>query len=64
MKHCYVYDGPVFKFNSVVSANWHGSTWAVSKEKAAANLAYQFKKQMGLTASAKIMLANSPIAVQ
>lgn len=64
MKHRYVYDGPVFKFNTVVANNWHGSTWAVSDKQAASNLAYQFKKQSGLTANTKIALAKLPIAIQ
>lgn len=61
MKHCYVYDGPVLSFGKIVSNNWHGSTWAISPQKAASNLAYQFKQQMGLVAGAKISLAHSPI---
>ena len=64
MKHCYVYDGPILKFNTVISNHWHGSTWAVSKEKAASNLTYQFKKQTGLSAGAKISLSKSLIAIQ
>ena len=52
----YFYDGPVKEFDVIVSNRWRGSTYAVSEEKARNNLAYQYKKAHGKTASTKITL--------
>lgn len=52
----YSYDGPVKEFDVIVSNRWRGSTYAVSAEKARSNLAYQYKKARGKTASTKITL--------
>lgn len=53
----YVYNGPVCGVGGICICNqWRGETSAVSKEKAKCNLAYQFKKQSNLVASAKITL--------
>lgn len=47
------------QFNKIISNNWTGETMAVSEAKARANLAYRFKKMMGLAASAKITLPGT-----
>lgn len=60
MKRCYVYDGPVLKFGTVIASKWHGSTFAVSEKQAANNLAYQFKRQVGLVANTRVSLAGTP----
>ena len=54
--HKYSYDGPVTMYNSCVNNRWKGETMAPSEKKARSNLAYQFKKQSGLTGSAKVTL--------
>jgi len=41
----YVYEGPVMEFDTCVVGQWKGTTYAVSKNKARSNLAYQFKKK-------------------
>jgi hypothetical protein len=45
----YTYDGPVMEFETCVTNRWHGSTYAVSEQKARSNLAYQFKKRIILS---------------
>ena len=62
MKKCYVYDGPVLKFGTIVTPKWHGSTFAVSEKQATNNLVYQFKKQVGLVANTKVSLVSMPKA--
>jgi hypothetical protein len=51
-KKVYRYVGPVVRFNICVANQWKGETVATSLRKAKSNLAYQFKKQLGLTSSA------------
>ena len=55
MNH-YIYDGPVKVFETCVTSHWHGETMAVSEEKARSNLAYQYKKSHGRSATSKITL--------
>lgn len=52
----YVYDGPVMEFDALLTDRWHGETVAKTKTKAMSNLAYQFKKNHGRLATAKITL--------
>jgi hypothetical protein len=54
----YCYRGPVTLLGRPVANNWTGSTLAASPQKARSNLAYQFKKQMGLIPSVSITLAG------
>ena len=56
MKNHYIYNGPVKEFDIIVNSKWTGETMAVSKKKARSNLAYQYKKKRGITASTKITL--------
>lgn len=62
MKRCYVYDGPVLRFGTIMVSKWHGSTFAVSEKQAANNLVYQFKRQVGLIPATKVSLAGTPKA--
>ena len=55
MNH-YIYDGPVKVFETCFTSHWHGETMAVSEEKARSNLAYQYKKSHGRSATSKITL--------
>lgn len=55
-KYLYQYNGPVMLFNDCIAHNWKGETYAFSEKKAKSNLCYQYKKQHGLTADAKITL--------
>ena len=59
----YSYTGPVMKFDTCVARNWSAETVAVSPSKARSNLAYRFKKENGLLASAKIKLTGELKAV-
>ena len=52
----YSYDGPVKEFDRCIAQRWCGTTYAVTEKKALANLSYQFKKEFGRAASAKITL--------
>ena len=52
----YSYDGPVMEFDRLIANRWHGETMAVSEEKARSNLAYQYKKSHGRSATSKITL--------
>ena len=54
----YTYEGPVTAFGRCIANNWYGSTYAVSEEKARANLEYQFKKQTGKSPNSKVELAG------
>jgi hypothetical protein len=57
MKH-YIYEGPVFGLQRLMTENWRGETYAVSERKAIGNLKYQFKKQYKLAKTSKIFLPN------
>ena len=60
-KRKYIYEGPVFVFDNCVATKWRGETYAVTASKAKSNLIYQFKKQNGYSASAKVDLASSNV---
>jgi hypothetical protein len=62
--HTYRYEGPVLKFEKVMTSNWTAVTRAVSKEKALCNFAYQFKIQNGKTMGAKITLPGKITIVE
>lgn len=57
----YIYDGPVKYFDRCISSEWHGETFANSEAKARSNLAYRYKKEKGLGATAKITLPGTII---
>ena len=61
--HKYIYDGPVFRFNTLLVDRWKGETMAPSEKKARSNLAYQFKKHNNQIASAKVSLPGKIIMV-
>jgi len=46
-------------FSRVICSAWHGATFAVSEEKALANLAFQFKKSAGLATYSRVVLDGS-----
>lgn len=60
----YSYDGPVMEFGRCVANRWQATTRAVSERKARSNLVYQFKKDNGRTANAKITLPGKIMSVQ
>lgn len=59
----YSYDGPVMEFGRCVANRWQATTRAVSERKARSNLVYQFKKDNGRTANAKITLPGKIMSV-
>lgn len=59
----YSYDGPVMEFDNCVQRNWKSETMAVSEKKAKSNLTYQWKKQHGRSAGAKIILPGKLMLV-
>ena len=60
-KRKYIYEGPVFVFGNCVATKWRGETCAESPAKAKSNLIYQYKKQNGFSASAKVDLVPGNI---
>lgn len=52
----YFYEGPVYIFNTMVEEHWTGQTFAVSSQKAKANLEYQYKKINGYEPNAMVKL--------
>lgn len=59
-KKLFTYRGAVKKFDTIVSRDWVGQTYAVSAKQASANLAFQYKKNNGLANTAKISLCGLP----
>lgn len=59
----YNYDGPVLRFDNVVSNRWKASTIAPTEARAKSNLAYRYKKENGLMPNTKITLPGkmSPV---
>ena len=55
-RYRYAYNGPVMVFGKVAQNNWRGETLAATPEKAKSNLAYQWKKLNGMTATARVEL--------
>lgn len=60
-KLLYVYDGPVMKYDDLISRRWYGETYAVSERKARSNLTYQYKRQYGFKPNVKITLPGKII---
>ena len=56
-KKMYVYSGPVMQFGRCIGKT-EGKTFATSAKKALSNIAYNYKKQYGLTPSARIELVD------
>lgn len=52
----YDYEGPVMEFDTIITRNWRGTTYAPSEKKARSNLAYQYKKQFGRATMSRISL--------
>lgn len=54
----YSYRGPVMVFDKCVEHYWAGETTASSEKKARSNLAYQYKKEMGLIPQTKVSITG------
>lgn len=63
MGKVYMYNGPVYEFNTLIASKWKGQTFATSEVKARSNLTYQFKNQTNRGASSNIRLTGKIIAV-
>lgn len=59
----YDYEGPVMAFHQCLNPKWKASTVAVTETKAKANLAYQYKRRMGLSPQSKITLSGKVLPV-
>ena len=57
-KQMYIYSGPVMQFGRIVGKVEGCKTFAASPKKALSNVAYNYKKQHGLTSSARIELVD------
>lgn len=56
VRHRYVYEGPVLRFDSLICAKWKGETIAKNPDEAKRNLSYQFKKEVNLVSGARVTL--------
>ena len=56
MLHRYLYKGPVMRFNTCVDPHWEAETMAENEKKAINNLAFRYKKKLGLAPKTKITL--------
>ena len=54
----YSYRGPVMVFDKCVEHYWTRETTASSEKKARSNLAYQYKKEMGLIPQTKVSITG------
>ena len=54
----YSYRGPVMVFDKCVEHYCTGETTASSEKKARSNLAYQYKKEMGLIPQTKVSITG------
>lgn len=54
----YSYRGPVMVFDKCVEHYWTGETTASSEKKARSNLAYKYKKEMGLIPQTKVSITG------
>ena len=52
----WLYEGPVYEFDTMVVEKWKATTYAVSEAKALSNLAYRFKRKRGKSPDTKIKL--------
>lgn len=59
----YRFTGAVYVFGRCVADRWSAQTRAVSFSKARSNLAYQFKKECGLSAAASVRLLGEIVEV-
>ena len=59
----YIYEGPVYIFDTMITPLWHGQTYATSEAKARSNLAYQYKRINGYASNAKIRLPGKVVFV-
>lgn len=48
MSRKYTYQGAVYAFDNLVVAHWEASTWAISEQKAVANLKFRFRQSAGM----------------
>ena len=56
----YTFSGAVRdSFSRILCHTWRGATYAATREKAMANLSYQFKKSAGLAAYSRVVLEGS-----
>lgn len=55
----FTYDGPVKSFDNILTSHWKAETNAFSEARARSNLAYRYKKEHGMSESAKITLTGS-----
>lgn len=59
-KKLYIYDGSIKIYDDIVTPQFNARTLASSAEKAAANIAHQYKRSHGLTASVNVRLSKLP----
>lgn len=55
----YSYCGPVFSFDVCIVNKWEATTRAPTESKARSNLVYRYKREHGLTPTAKISLPGN-----
>lgn len=60
-KSKFVYEGPVWLFDTILDYNWIGETWAPTEAKALSNLSYQYKSSHNFVPGTKIELSEDYI---
>ena len=55
-KKTYVYEGPVYRFETIVNNKWKGNTTAVSPKQALNNLTHRYRMSAGLEKNTKVSL--------
>lgn len=63
-KHRYHYEGAIQIFDQLATQHWEADTFAVSPNRARNNLAYRFKRENGLAATAKVTLVGKIVKVE
>lgn len=58
-KKRYVYEGPVYVYDTKVVEYWKGTTWAQSGPKAIANLKYRFRNSYIVSRTAPMSLPGT-----
>lgn len=60
-KFTYLYEGPVYHFEDLITPNWKGTTQATSSGRAKTNFLFRLKKLKGFSQNAKLTIDDSKI---
>lgn len=60
-KHTYLYEGPVYHFEDLITPKWKGTTQAISPGRAKTNFLFRLKRLNGFSPETKLTLDDSKI---